>query len=81
MLGEALLGQGKAAEAEPLLVAGAEALVARPEAIPEDARPERLGDAVDRLVRLYEVTDRPEKADEWRARRPPEAGPRPRVVP
>jgi serine/threonine protein kinase/tetratricopeptide (TPR) repeat protein len=68
LLGGSLLGQKKYAEAEPLLLEGAEGMRARQERIPL-ASVTRLSEAVERVVRLYEVTQRKEKADEWRKKR------------
>jgi tetratricopeptide (TPR) repeat protein len=68
VLGGSLLGQGKNAEAEPLLLAGYEGMKQRPETIPGPARA-RLPEAVDRLVQLYEATGRPAEATRWREER------------
>jgi hypothetical protein len=65
MLGEALLGQKKYAEAEPLLKAGYLGLKERQGKIPP-ASQTRLTEALERLVRLYEATGRPEEAARWR---------------
>jgi tetratricopeptide (TPR) repeat protein len=73
LLGGSLLGQKKYAEAEPLLVQGYEGMKAREAKIPLASK-NYLAEAVERLVRLYEATGRPEKAQEWRAKLPP-AGP------
>jgi serine/threonine protein kinase len=78
-LGGALLGQGKYAEAEPLLLAGYEGLKAREATIP--AGLPRLAEAVERLVALYDATNRPDKAREWRARLPLPVAPPPRPRP
>ena len=64
MLGEALSGQGKHAEAEPLLLEGFEKMA------PPDPLAFRKSEALDRIVTLYESWKKPEKAAEWRARRP-----------
>ncbi len=61
MLGEAMSGQKKWAEAEPLLVQGYEGLSQRASKIPNEARP-RLTEALERLVHLYESTGKREKA-------------------
>jgi hypothetical protein len=66
-LGGALLGQGKAAEAEPLILAGYEGLQARAARIPAPAR-SRLAEAAARVVQLYEAKGQPAKANEWRTR-------------
>ncbi len=67
LLGGALLGQGRDAEAEPLLVAGYEGMKTREARITVPDR-SRLGEAAERVIRLYEVANRPEKAAEWKAR-------------
>ena len=67
MLGGALLGQKKYAEAEPLLVAGYEGMKRREATIPPLAK-DRLTEALERLVQLYEATDKPdEAANKWQA--------------
>jgi Tfp pilus assembly protein PilF len=63
LLGASLLGQGKYAEAEPLLIAGYEGLKKLSPAISADAN---LPEAGQRLVRLYSAWGKPEKAGEWR---------------
>jgi eukaryotic-like serine/threonine-protein kinase len=67
LLGESLLGQGKYTEAEPLLLAGCEGLRQCADKMPAGATP-RLGDALRRLVRLYEATPRPDLAAQWKQR-------------
>jgi tetratricopeptide (TPR) repeat protein len=65
MLGGSLLGQRKYAEAEPLLLKGYEGLKQREKALePRDAP--RLREAVERLVHLYEETDKKDEAAKWR---------------
>ena len=79
MLGGALLGQKKYAEAEPLLIAGYEGMKQREATIPPQGK-DRLTEALERLVQLYEATDKPDEAAEWRkeleanksAEKPPE---------
>jgi hypothetical protein len=63
LLGASLLGQGKYAEAEPLLLSGYEGLLKQSTAISVDAN---LPEAGQRLVRLYTAWGKPDKADEWR---------------
>jgi non-specific serine/threonine protein kinase/serine/threonine-protein kinase len=65
LLGASLEGQGKYAEAEPLLVSGYQGIVQRGAAIPFEHRDciQRSGE---RIVRLYEKWGKPEKAVEWR---------------
>jgi len=65
MLGAALLGQKKYAEAEPLLLAGYAGMNKEQAKIPLQAK-FRLTEAVERLVRLYEATDRKDEAAKWR---------------
>jgi tetratricopeptide (TPR) repeat protein len=77
LLGGALLGQGKFAAAEPLLVQGYEGMKQREATIPP--RNPRLREAVERLVELYEATNRPETAAEWRKKLPLPIAPPPRV--
>jgi tetratricopeptide (TPR) repeat protein len=65
MLGGALLGQKRYAEAEPLLVAGYEGMMRREAMIPPQARIS-LTEALERLVQLYEATNKPDEAARWR---------------
>jgi tetratricopeptide (TPR) repeat protein/predicted Ser/Thr protein kinase len=67
LLGASLVGQGKYAEAEPLLLQGYEGMRAREPAIPAKDK-KRLGEALERLVQLYDAWGRKEQADEWRKR-------------
>jgi hypothetical protein len=67
LLGGALLGQGKYAEAEPLVTHGYEGLKAREAKIPAPAKP-RLPGAADRVITLYEAWDKPEEAKAWKER-------------
>ena len=62
-LGGALLGEKKYAEAEPLLLAGYEGLKEREAKIPA-VRRHCLIEATERLVQLYEVTGKKDKAAE-----------------
>src|SRR5271157_4885900 len=66
-LGGALLGQGRYAEAEPLVIEGYKGMKAREVKMPPTAKP-RLPEAADRVVRMYEGWGQPEKAAEWKAR-------------
>ena len=68
MLGGALLGQKKYADAEPLLVAGYEGMKAREKSIPPQGKV-RLPEALDRLSELYTVTNKPDEVTKWRAER------------
>ncbi len=65
MLGGALLGQQKYAGAEPLLLAGYEGMKQRQVKMPPESK-ERLTEAVERLVQLYEATDKQDEAAKWR---------------
>ncbi len=69
LLGGALLGVHKYAEAEPLLRDGYEGMKARAATIPPRSRPARLTEAADRLVRLSEVAGQSAEAAKWRAER------------
>jgi tetratricopeptide (TPR) repeat protein len=62
LLGGTLSGQGKFEEAEPLLLNGYEGMLTSP-------NPLGLGKpkGLERIIRLYEAWDRPDKAAEWRA--------------
>jgi hypothetical protein len=68
MLGEALLGQKKHEEAEPLLLQGYAGLRRRQGLIPTEWRTVRLGEALRRLVRLYEALGQKDEAAKWRKR-------------
>ncbi len=65
LLGAALAGQKKYAEAEPLLLSGYEGLKAREKQIPEPKR-RSLGEAAERLMKLYDAWGKPNEADKWR---------------
>jgi hypothetical protein len=65
MLGGNLLAQRRYGEAEPLLVSGYEGIKQREQRIPFHRR-ESLGKALARLVQLYEATDRPDQAAQWK---------------
>ena len=67
MLGGALLGQKKYAEAEPLILQGYEGMKAREAKVPPPAR-ERLTEAAQRIVQLYEAWGKPDQAAAWRAK-------------
>ncbi len=66
MLGAALLGQKKYADAVPLLLAGYKGMNERQEKIPAAGKT-RLTEALQRLVGLYEVTGKEEEAAKWKA--------------
>lgn len=70
LLGGALLGQKKFAEAEPLLVQGYEGMTQREAKIPSSVRAIRLSEAVGRLVSFYETRAAEgdaEQAAQWKA--------------
>jgi eukaryotic-like serine/threonine-protein kinase len=66
-LGGSLIGQGKYAEAEPLVVTGYESMKSREATIPAEGKL-RLAEAAERVVWLFEAWNKPEKANEWKAR-------------
>jgi hypothetical protein len=66
MVGECLLRQGKYDEAEPLLLSGYEGMKQREQTIAPAFRRIRLKEGIERLIRLYEETGRPDRAAEWR---------------
>jgi serine/threonine protein kinase/tetratricopeptide (TPR) repeat protein len=66
MLGAALLGQRKHAEAEPFLLEGYEGMRRRQAEMPSGAK-DRLPEAAQRLVRLYGEWGKPEQAEKWRS--------------
>ena len=65
MLGGSLLGQGKFAESEPLLLAGYEGMNKREDKILLDGR-ERITESIERLIELYTALQKPDQAEEWR---------------
>ena len=68
MLGEALLGQRKYADAETLLLASHDGMKQREATIPEQGKV-RLPEALDRLIDLYTVTDKPDEVTKWQVER------------
>jgi eukaryotic-like serine/threonine-protein kinase len=68
MLGGALLGQKKYAEAEPLLRNGYEGMKQREKTIPPQAST-RLPEALDRLIDLSTATNKPDEVKKWQAER------------
>jgi serine/threonine protein kinase len=65
LLGSNLLVQRRYIEAEPLLISGYEGIKQQEQRIPFRRR-ESLRKALARLVQLYEATDRPDQAAEWK---------------
>src|SRR5438045_9538971 len=68
LLGGSLLGQKKYAEAEPLLLKGYEGMKQREKSMEPREAP-RLPEALDRLFKLYNATNKPDEAKKWRAER------------
>lgn len=68
LLGGALLGQKKYAEAEPLLLEGYEGMKARETTIPPQGAT-RLPEALDRLIELCTATNRPNEVTKWQSER------------
>jgi hypothetical protein len=68
MLGGALPGQKKYADAEPLLLAGYDGMKQREKSIPPQGKV-RIPEAIDRLVRLYDATGKQDDAAKWRKER------------
>ncbi len=64
VLGGALLGQKKNAEAEPLLLAGYEGIKKREATIPPQGKV-RLTEALERLVQLYQATGKADEEAKW----------------
>jgi hypothetical protein len=65
MLGASLAAQGRFTEAEPLLLAAYDGLIARKEAIAWDSR-SQLEQACVRIVQLYQQWGKTKSAAEWR---------------
>jgi hypothetical protein len=65
LLGATLLGQGKYADAEPLLLQGYRGLKGREKTIPPQDKG-RVPQALGRLVQLYEAWGKPDEAARWR---------------
>jgi hypothetical protein len=61
------LGQGRFAEAEPLVVQGYERMKARESRMPVPDR-SRLREAAERVVRLYEEWGKPDQATAWKTK-------------
>ena len=68
MLGGALLGQKKYADAEPLLREGYDGMKAREKTIPPPVRI-CIPEALDRLIELYTALDKPDEVKKWQAER------------
>jgi len=68
LLGGALLGQKKYAEAEPLLLKSYDGMKQREKTIPREGK-DRLTEALGRLIEYYTVTKKPDEAKKWQAER------------
>jgi tetratricopeptide (TPR) repeat protein len=66
VLSGGLLGQGKYADAEPLMIQGYEGMKAREAKMPALSRRLDLSEAAQRVVRLYEAWGKPKQAAAWR---------------
>jgi serine/threonine protein kinase/tetratricopeptide (TPR) repeat protein len=66
-LGDALAGQNKYAEAEPLLLRGYEGLKAHAAKIPGRSK-KSLTEAAERVMKLYEAWGKPDQAAAWKAK-------------
>jgi hypothetical protein len=65
LLGAVRLGQGKYAEAEPLLLQGYLGMKRLEATLPANEK-RRMLETGERVIHFYEVTNQPEKAREWR---------------
>ena len=65
LLGGALAGQKKYADAEPLLLAGYRGMIQRETTISQSFRASRLTEALQRLVDLYTAWAKPDEAAMW----------------
>jgi serine/threonine protein kinase/Tfp pilus assembly protein PilF len=65
-LGQTVLKQGRLTEAEPLLLAGYQGLETHRDQIPTSVRDIRLPEALDRLIELYTLLERPEEVAKYR---------------
>ena len=68
LVGGALVGQKKSADAEPLLLKGYEGIKAREKAIPPSGGT-RIPEALDRLVELHTAANKPDEVKKWQAER------------
>jgi hypothetical protein len=67
LLGAALLGRRKYAEAEPHLVQGCRGMEKLEKS--QGHKPHGLSEALERLVQLYDAWDKPDEAAKWREER------------
>jgi tetratricopeptide (TPR) repeat protein len=69
LLGGTLIGQGKYEEGEPLLLQAFEGLELHKDEIPPNAQ-RHIKATIDRLIQLYESTNRPDEVVRWKAKLP-----------
>ena len=70
MLGSALLGQKKYADAELLLLKGYQGMKEREKSIPKSGGADkRIPEALDGLIELYTATNKPDEVKKWQAER------------
>jgi hypothetical protein len=67
VLGASLSGQGRFDEAEPLLLDAYSQMRDNAETIPEDYRADRIREALERIVKLYESWGNLDEARKYRA--------------
>ena len=65
LLGSTYLNQGKFEQARPLLIEGYEGMKQRADSIPINNRQQRLVEAIDRLIELYQKLEKPEETARW----------------
>jgi tetratricopeptide (TPR) repeat protein/predicted Ser/Thr protein kinase len=65
LLGASLAGLKKFSDAEPLLLSGYEGMAARVAPVPMNSR-ETQQDAGERILRLYELWEKPDRVQEWK---------------
>jgi eukaryotic-like serine/threonine-protein kinase len=68
LLGNALMGQKRYDDAEPLLLKGCDGMKQRAKNIPP-IHAEKLHMALDRLIELYAATNKPDEVKKWQAER------------
>ncbi len=70
LLGSALLGQKKYADAEPLVLKGYQGMKEREKSIPKSGGgAKRIPEALDALIELYTATNKPDEVKKWQAER------------
>jgi hypothetical protein len=66
LLGEALAGEAKLADAEPWLTQGYEGIKQHQEKIPPAVRTQHLTEALESLIHLYNDWGKPEESAKWK---------------